>query len=187
MAAAGHSPLPAQQSQLFRCPARISLGQLTAPSEDGFAPTSQICFQQQMEMGDRENPASIPLLVDQEQFSQHQAKVRTFCLHARMLHRCALAHRSRAGAAPFLPQAASSCLGETLFLEMPLSHQSRSYQSTSSPVWPPSCSHLIQVKARPGEGGAESPCFLCLNVTLGHSAWESGFVLAPRGCAAGNT
>lgn len=57
--------------------------------------------------------------------------------------------------------------------------QSRSYQSTSSPVWSPSCSHLIQVKARPGEGGAKSPCFLCLNVTLGHSAWESGFVWHP--------
>lgn len=73
-------------------------------------------------MGDRKNTTSIPLLVDSRSSfpspSWHQAKVKPFACTPGWFHQCALAHRSRAGAAPFLPQAASSCLGETLFMEM---------------------------------------------------------------------
>lgn len=69
----------------------------------------------------------------------------------------------------------------------------RSYQSTVSKLEPTVATNLQPPHPggdegrREGGGGqlAKSPHFLCTRVTLGHSTWESGFVLAPRGRAAG--
>lgn len=141
---------------------RVSPGQLTAPSRDGFAPKiSALLPTADENRGRGEFLSRFHCLVDSRSSfpstSQHWSKVRSFFLDARALHGCATARcagvKPSCRAAPFLPQAAASCLGQALLLGVPpaILPTPGATRANRSPLRPPTCSRLVQVETRAGE------------------------------------